>query len=337
MNKLKVFTILIGVLFFAETTTLMYFIYKSQGLSKKLESLKPSYEKLSKKESELKSKYADLLKENEALKEDRKNLLSQAKNLLDAGSRAQELASSLEKANSDTAQLQKENQDLKNNNAILQEQLKNLQDEQAKITKEMDDLKVAYDKAKKDTLVKELRIGLANLQKEKNIVDKNFKHADLTMVKLKEQVTRLESEKEKLSEQLKDYRRNYSDALKKNKKLEQEARNIPAKFSEIARQNKVLIRQTAEMHYNLGVFYTKNKEYERAIAEFEKVVEIDPNDSYAHFNLGYIYAEYLVNRKKAIKHFRHYLGLAKSDDKDIDWVKKYLLTWETYEGRASMK
>ena len=128
-----------------------------------------------------------------------------------------------------------------------------------------------------------------------------------------------------------------AEAQKKNKRLELEALNVPKKFAEIGRQNKILLKDTAQMHYNLGVFYTKNKEYDRAVAEFEKVVEINPDDSYAQFNLGYIYAEYLVNRDKAVEHFRHYLTLAKSDDKDIDWVKKYLLTWETFNGKKPME
>jgi len=142
---------------------------------------------------------------------------------------------------------------------------------------------------------------------------------------------------ERLDGQLKEYKTNYAQAAKTNKALESEIKNMPKKFTEIGRQNKRLIRETSEMHYNLGVFYTKNKEYERAIAEFEKVIEITPDDAYAHFNLGYIYAEYLVNRKKATENFRHYLRLAKSSDKDIDWAKKYLLTWETYEGKVPMR
>jgi tetratricopeptide (TPR) repeat protein len=91
------------------------------------------------------------------------------------------------------------------------------------------------------------------------------------------------------------------------------------------------------MHYNLGVFYTKNKEYPRAIAEFEKSIELNPEDPYAHFNLGYIYAEYLVDRPKAIVNFRKYLSLLKTDDKDADWVKKYILTWQTWEGKKPIE
>ena len=91
------------------------------------------------------------------------------------------------------------------------------------------------------------------------------------------------------------------------------------------------------MHYNLVVFYTKNNEYDRAVAEFEQCIKINPNDAAAHFNIGYIYSEYLVNRKRAMEYFRHYLRLAKSDDPDVDWVKKYMLTWETYEGKMPMQ
>ena len=175
------------------------------------------------------------------------------------------------------------------------------------------------------------------MQKEKNNLEGNSKNKQREIDKLAGQKSKLEAENERLTAQLKSYMKNYAQAARKNKELEHEVISIPKKFSEIARQNKRLIRETAEMHYNLGVFYTKNKEYGRAVAEFEKVVEITPDDSYAHFNLGYIYAEYLVNRLKAVEHFRHFLRLAKSDDKDVDWVKKYLITWETYEGKKPMQ
>jgi len=91
------------------------------------------------------------------------------------------------------------------------------------------------------------------------------------------------------------------------------------------------------MHYNLGVFYTNQKDYSRAIAEFEKALELTPDDPYVRFNLGYIYAEYLVNRPKALEHFRQYLRYAKPDDKDADWVKKYILTWQAFDGKQPME
>jgi tetratricopeptide (TPR) repeat protein len=97
------------------------------------------------------------------------------------------------------------------------------------------------------------------------------------------------------------------------------------------------MRQTSRMHYNLGVFYSKRKEYSRAAGEFERAVEITPDDAYSYFNLGYIYSENIVNRPKAIEYFRRYLQYARKDDKDADWVKKYILTWETWQGKKPVE
>ncbi len=337
MNKRQLITVLICVLIFGESIGLIYFATKSKDLFKKLEIIKPGYQKLSQDEQELKSKYTKLFKEDEALKVDRDNILAQTKSLMGERNRANELVLSLEKANLGISQLQKEKEEIQNYNLNLKEEIGKFQEGQIRLTQERDDFKVAYEKARKDTVIKELNNKISNLQKEKNRVEGNLKNKQKEIDKLTAQKSKVEAENEYLSAQLKDYKKNYAQAVIKNKKLEHEAVNIPNKFSEIARQNKRLIRETSEMHYNLGVFYTKNKEYERAVAEFEKVVEITPDDSYAHFNLGYIYAEYIVNRLKAIEHFRHFLRLAKSNDKDIDWVKKYLLTWETFEGKKPMQ
>jgi len=157
-------------------------------------------------------------------------------------------------------------------------------------------------------------------------------------------VKRLESERldreaqvEVYRKQIIDFKKKYEQAMVKNRLLEKKAEQLPVKFAEMARENKVLLKETALMHYNLGVFYTKNKEFARSIAEFEKAIELNPDDPYAHYNLGYIYAEYLVNRQKAIANFRKYLDLLKTDDKDSDWVKKYIITWQNWEGKKPME
>jgi tetratricopeptide (TPR) repeat protein len=137
--------------------------------------------------------------------------------------------------------------------------------------------------------------------------------------------------------QIKEFQKQAEEAMIKNRELEKRAQEIPARFAEMARENKVLIKETALMHYNLGVFYTKNKEYSRATAEFEKATELNPEDPYAHYNLGYIYAEYLVDRSKSIEHFRKFLSLCKTDDKDVDWVRKYILTWQTWGGKKPIQ
>ena len=51
-----------------------------------------------------------------------------------------------------------------------------------------------------------------------------------------------------------------------------------------------------------GKFYLDNKEYEKALKNFNKVIEIDPNNKMAYNNKGYLYEE-LKNYKKALENF----------------------------------
>ncbi|MFH0839250.1 MAG: tetratricopeptide repeat protein [Candidatus Omnitrophota bacterium] len=344
MNKLKIIAAVMGILVIGEGAGIIYFSNKSQNLSKQLKVITPVYERLSQEEKKFSTQYDTLVKEheavrkeNEAMKVDRQNLMSQIKELLIYRNRVKECEELMTKITEDINTLQKQKQELESTNLSIQQELAALQQSETKMAEERDRLREVVAKKEKSNKTKELSDKISALQREKNRVDNNLNQTKKENEQLKARVEKAETHIEQLSAQLADYKKNYDIASKDNKKFEQEIRNMPSKFTEVARQNKILVRQTAEMHYNLGVFYTKNKEYERATAEFEKVIEIDPNHSYAHFNLGYIYAEYLVNRKKAIEHFRHFLRLAKSDDADADWVKKYILTWETFEGKAIMK
>lgn len=336
MNKLKLMGMIMGGVILLECAGLVIFINRSRDLSNKLEEIKPGYQKLSQDEVILKSRNEEMSKENEAMKKDRENLMTQVKVLLVERTRANDLAVSLEKAGKDFAALENEKKEMQDYTLGLKDEIKKQQEIQDNLNSELDKLKIEYEKARKNTEIKKLNALIQNLERERNSLESNLKRKESEFNKISEQKNKLDSENTELNAQLQSYKKNYAQALQKNKGMEQEMKNIPGKFTEIARQNKKLIKETAQMHYNLGVFYTKNKQYERALVEFEKVVEIDPNDPYAYFNLGYIYAEYLVNRPKAIASFRHFLRLAKSDDKDIDWVKKYLLTWEAYEGKKPM-
>ena len=362
MNKVKIAAALIFLLSAASGTGLICSAAKAEWLQKKPKNGQPGARELTPQEQKLKEEQAGLLNENtnllrenealknenKALKEDRDNLINRAKSLLADVNRLKELEDTAGMAIQEKESLEKEKAESGIAFTALKEELNKLQEAQKEIIQERDYAKSAYEKAKKDNTIKELKSEIAGLkkekdekiailQKDKNTIESSLKQAQRETAQLREQSSKLGQDAERLDGQLKEYKTNYAQAAKTNKALESEIKNMPKKFTEIGRQNKRLIRETSEMHYNLGVFYTKNKEYERAIAEFEKVIEITPDDAYAHFNLGYIYAEYLVNRKKATENFRHYLRLAKSSDKDIDWAKKYLLTWETYEGKVPMR
>ncbi|MBU1061608.1 MAG: tetratricopeptide repeat protein [Candidatus Omnitrophica bacterium] len=272
---------------------------------------KTAYEKAKKGTlvKELQKKILTLEQESEkALIESEKKIAGLSKECQTLKSDLKDTQAELDKFKKDNERINKEIAELRKNKDEELAELRNDKEEEIK------DLNKSIDKFKNDYAKSQKEVNY--LEKAKDKIDKEVK---------------------KINENLSEYKKNYSDAVKKNNALEREAKRIPKRFTEISRQNTRLLKETSQMHYNLGVFYTKRQEYKRAISEFLKAVEINPEDAYAHFNLGYIYAEYLINREKAIEHFRHYLRLAKSGDSDLDWVRKYLLTWETYEGKNIMR
>lgn len=308
----------------------------------------------------IKEDYEKLKREYEKVVIDRDNLLIQSKNLLGYKSKAQLMEQESAKGTAEVAQakkllgeIQEENKRIRDDYESQLDSLKRAQEEEKfslteeardlrerseRVSKERDELKNLVEKLQIEyKIIPETRREVVRLQNDKKELLKE-------QSRLKEQIRKLEEERldayaqtEIFRTQLNESKKNYEEALAKNRQLERKTEEVPAKFAELARENKVLIKETALMHYNLGVFYTKNKEYERAIAEFEKSIELNPDDAYSHFNLGYIYAEYLVNRPKAVSHFRKFLSQVKTEDKDVDWVKKYIITWQTWEGKKTIK
>lgn len=362
MNKSRILALVIGILILCEALGVIYFASKTQNLSRKnqamaakIESFQPGYTKMSReseeamaKSQEAVAKYKEMAKELESVKADRENILAQTKTLLANRLRAQELEDELGKVKASMQPIEDARKREEEQNLVLKAQVKKLKAERAQLTAERDEVKASYEKLQSNTLVKELNDKIAGLQGElksavaagntgKSQAESDLKVAEKKVSQLAQENAKLAASNEQLAAKIEEQKNNYAEAFEKNKALEQEIRELPAKFVEVSRQNKVLLKQTAGMHYNMGVFYTKHKDYDRAATEFAKALEINPDDAYAHFNLGYIYAEYLINRHKAMDHFRHFLRLAKGDDPDVNWARKYLLTWETYDGKRPIQ
>jgi tetratricopeptide (TPR) repeat protein len=174
------------------------------------------------------------------------------------------------------------------------------------------------------------------LQKEKDALEAQLEEAQKNVKASETKAFKYQQQADLLSERLAKLEEQNQDLKRENEILEKEGRALPGKFAELAGQNKRLIDDTADMHYNLGVFYTNNHEYKRAVQEFEKALKIRPSDAGASYNLGYIYAEYLVDRPKAIKFFKDYLTFA-PDAKDAEWVRNYILTWQSWYGKVPIK
>lgn len=320
--------------------------------------IKSSYEKINKENvdfknnfGKIKEDYAKLQKDYQGISRDRENLLAQVSKLVAEKNLAGELKVSLAEAEKRIAQLGEDRSRAVKQSSGLKEEIVRLEAEQKQIFQEKQSLEEALAEEKRKASTQNWPQEKTNLQKENNQLKSNFNQSEGQISKLnayslklsrdlgqsQQELAKTRKEINELNSRLETSRKDYASAVQKNKLLERKILDTPAKFTELARQNKTLIKQTANMHYNLGVFYTKNKEYARSVAEFEKAVELNPSDAYAYFNLGYIYAEYMVNRVKAIEYFRKYLNLAKGDDKDVDWVRKYIVTWTSYGGKEPME
>jgi len=279
---------------------------------------------------------------------ERDNLLVQLKNTRGFKDKVQEMEAAYKKALQDNEALKQALEISKNKVMGIEQKYQQQISSQEEKSADME-AKTAALTAEKETLknslerweieykiLPETRRVINKLEREKKDLQKSNALMELKFKRMEDERLNQYAQSEIYRRQIIDYKKRYEEALAKNRTFEKKLEQLPARFAEISRQNKVLVKETALMHYNLGVFYTKNKEYSRAIAEFEKTIELNPDDPYAHYNLGYIYAEYMVNRPKAIEQFRKFLQLCKTEDNDVDWVKKYILTWETWAGKKPM-
>jgi tetratricopeptide (TPR) repeat protein len=80
------------------------------------------------------------------------------------------------------------------------------------------------------------------------------------------------------------------------------ARNHPIAIQYYDRALKLKPNST-EVYYDRGLFYQESGELEKAIADYNSILKIDPAYSDAYYNLGYIEVNYRKNYQKAIEFF----------------------------------
>ncbi|MDD5020467.1 MAG: tetratricopeptide repeat protein [Candidatus Omnitrophica bacterium] len=97
--------------------------------------------------------------------------------------------------------------------------------------------------------------------------------------------------------------------------------------SQLTKAKSRLSREAEKYHYNLGAVYTRDKDYENAVKEFNSVLSYNPNDAKTHYNLGIIYDDYFKNKEKARYHYRAFLDLQPESD-DAESVREWLAELE---------
>ena len=69
--------------------------------------------------------------------------------------------------------------------------------------------------------------------------------------------------------------------------------------------------------------YYQSREPEKALEEYKKALELDPDYSFAHNQIGYVYMD-LGNNEKAIEHINKYVSLNPGDANPIDSLAEIL-------------
>jgi len=62
-------------------------------------------------------------------------------------------------------------------------------------------------------------------------------------------------------------------------------------------------------HYNLAIIYENVGKYKEAAEEYEKILELSPDDADTHYNLAIVYDDHIQDNEKAVFHYRRYLDL----------------------------
>lgn len=77
-----------------------------------------------------------------------------------------------------------------------------------------------------------------------------------------------------------------------------------------------------DLNYNLAVQYLKAGEWQRAKERLERVIELDPQDKDAYYNLGILYEKFLKEKEKAKQCYRKFIELSSPAEAEI--VKRWL-------------
>lgn len=303
---------------------------------------------LSKDYDQLKKKYADL-------EVDRNNVLEQTKNLVQEKSKWTEMADEFQELKKSNAlfmeqkdKIHSENQKLKHDLAAimdhfdqLKESYQEIQIKQDKLDTENAGLRSLLNKKIQDAPEYQAASRELNSFKNENKTQSGtIKTLDAKLKKALDYIKKIQDRDVKFAKQAQGFKKTF-DALKaENARLQQtngvlnkNVEETPEHFRKMAEQNRTLLRETAEMHYNMGVLFTQNKNYPLAVKEFLRALDFDPNNVKAHYNLGYIYSEQLDRHDEAMAHFEKYLELNPTG-KEAESIRGYLMVRNAYGDSA---
>lgn len=322
---------------------------KGKTQSRQLRELITANEKMKKDLDETKKNYADL-------EQDRNNVLAQTKNLLQEKSKWSEAADELDQLKEANKVITDQKDKLLTDFTRKRADLEKMTDSFNRIKRSYQDLQASH--AALDTENDQLRKSLArkvesspqyqsvakenrDFKSENARLKDTIKVLDAKLKKALDRVARIQDRDLKFAKQIQAYKKDVDDLklandnlTKTNLALNQALAVGPARFRDMAEENKRLKKETGEIHYNMGVFFTQNQRYDQAAKEFQRALDINPNDAKAHYNLGYLLAEQYNKNDEAMAHFTRYLQLS-PDGQEADAVRNFLMSRDAYGNKAA--
>ncbi len=212
------------------------------------------------------------------------------------------------------------------NSLLRSENLKTSEEAQAEVKKLKEDFKEEHDKNLADR--QKLLDSMNQLVAEKDKAVKDQEDIKKTAIKEREISLVAGDDMEKLRKDVaslgKEGKENIAHLEETFKKKQQ---NYEARILSLdAQLSKAKAREASDAeryHYNLGVIYTQNKDYDSAVQEFKTALGYNPKNAQAHYNLGIIYDDFFKDKENARFHYRTYLDLAPTTE-DADSVREWL-------------
>ena len=218
---------------------------------------------------------------------------------------------------------------LQSQQAVLSEERQHLLDQTQRLREENHQMDTRVKLLDQETA--SLRQANSKLVRERDAIQQAEKKAAVP----RSQSEKTQGNLEKLENRLRQLQDENVRLASEKKRLQEQVKNVPKNVTRLAQQHERLLRDLATLHYNLAVMFSQQQQYRRAVKEFQKVIELRPDDPDAHYNLGVIYAEHLPDRGRAIAFFRKYLEL-NPHAQDAGWVKQYIATWQAWEGKERL-
>lgn len=222
-------------------------------------------------------------------------------------------------------------------NASMREQSQVRQTEIAKISEELESLRSRDTASGKRNEELEKLVGDA----EKTLGNQTAQIAELEG-KLREAEERLKAHREK-SEGLADAARDaklgagsnadyarlmeseWLSALAQTEALQKELENATLELADGNSAKAKMQKEVATMHYNLAVILSGQGQFEPAAREYQRAIQVRPDDAESHYNLAVLYDTQLKERSKALEHYRRYIELSPDgpDSKQVRlWIKE---------------